>query len=94
MSAQDWSASFARAVTMALSGATGDDGGPLDDRFLIMFNAWWEPLHFTVPAGLRDLHWVVEVDSAEPGSAGESFDPAAGVTLAGRSLRALRSPRG
>jgi glycogen operon protein len=94
MSAQDWSASFARAVTMALSGATGDDGGPLDDRFLIMFNAWWEPLDFTVPAGLRDLHWVVEVDSAEPGSAGESFDPAAGVTLAGRSLLALRSPRG
>jgi glycogen operon protein len=93
MTGADWSAPFARAVAMALSGATGDDDGPLDDRFLIMFNAWWEPLGFTVPAGLRGSQWVVEVDTADPGSAGRIVDPAAGVTLPGRSLRALRCPQ-
>jgi isoamylase len=92
MTAEDWSAPFARAVTMALSGATGDDG-PLDDRFLIMFNAWWDPLAFTLPDGLDELDWVVDVDTAAPALAGRAVDPAVGVTLAGRSLVALRSPR-
>jgi isoamylase len=93
MTGEDWSAAYARAITMALSGATGDDDAPLDDRFLIMFNAWWEPLSFTVPAGLRALEWVVEVDTAAPGSTGRSIEPAESVTLAARSLLALRSPR-
>ena len=43
MTPQDWSASYARAVTMALSGDTGVDARP-DDPFLTMLNAWWEPL--------------------------------------------------
>ena len=46
MTPQDWSESFARAVTMALSGATGDPARP-DDPFLLMLNSWWEPLDFT-----------------------------------------------
>ena len=54
MSPQDWSASFAHAVTMALSGATGDDTAP-DDPFLLMLNSWWEPLDFKVPDALRSL---------------------------------------
>jgi isoamylase len=54
MTKQDWNAPFARAVTMAMSGATGDDTRP-DDPFLLMFNAWWEPLDFTIPDSLRDL---------------------------------------
>ncbi|MGZ4175441.1 MAG: glycogen debranching protein GlgX [Solirubrobacteraceae bacterium] len=93
MTGEDWSAPFARAVAMALSGATGDDDGPLDDRFLVMFNAWWEPLGFTVPESLRGYGWVVEVDTAEPSAAGRSVDPATEVSLAGRSLLALRSGR-
>jgi isoamylase len=93
MEGEDWSAAYARAITMALSGATGDDSAPLDDRFLIMFNAWWDPLAFTVPDGLREFEWIVEVDTATPDSAGRSVDPAQGVTLDGRSLLALRSPR-
>ena len=93
MTAEDWGAAYARAVAMALSGATGDDDGPLDDRFLIMFNAWWEPLDFTLPEGLRDSAWVVEVDTASPALTGRTVDPAASVSLASRSLLALRSPR-
>jgi isoamylase len=92
MTAQDWNASFARAVTMALSGDTGDETRP-DDPFLLMLNAWWEPLQFSVPDVLRDGEWVIEVDTSDPASAGRSVDPSAGLTLTGRSLMLLRGTR-
>ena len=89
MTAQDWSESYARAVTMALSGATGDDADP-DDPFLLMLNAWWEPMDFSVPEPLRDLAWQIEIDTADhAGAAGRAVDPAAAVTLTGRSLMLL-----
>src|SRR5439155_1985 len=81
MTTQDWGASYARAVTMALSGATGDDEHP-DDPFLILLNGWWEPLDFSVPVSLRDLDWRVEVDKADPGSSGGTVQ----VSTAGRLL--------
>ena len=92
MTPGDWSASFARAVTMALSGATGDDTRP-DDPFLIMLNAWWEPLDFMVPTSARGLTWQVEVDTADPTTHGRALDPATPVALTARSLVVLRSPR-
>jgi glycogen operon protein len=88
MDAQDWNASFARAVTMALSGDTGDHTRP-DDPFMVMLNAWWEPLDFSVPGSLRDLGWRVEIDTENPDSAGREVNPSAPVTLAGRSLTLL-----
>jgi isoamylase len=88
MTPQDWNASFARAVTVALSGATGDETRP-DDPFLVMINAWWEPLDFVVPEPLRGLSWRVEIDTANPNDAGPAIDPAATVTLTGRSLMLL-----
>ena len=92
MSPQDWNASFARAVTIALSGDTGDETRP-DDPFLWMINAWWEPLDFSIPSSLRDLSWQIELDTTNPGGIGRMIDPTAPVTLTGRSLLLLRSPR-
>jgi isoamylase len=92
MTGDDWGAPFARSVMIALSGATGDDTRP-DDPFLILLNAWWDPLDFTIPASLRPMAWQVEVDTNAPDRAGGKVDPAAPVRLTGRSLRLLRSPR-
>jgi glycogen operon protein len=89
MTGQDWGASYARAVTVALSGDTGEDA-PSDDPFLIMLNAWWEPLGFNVPESLRGLDWRLEIDTADPGMAGRTVDSSAPVTLIGRSLVLLR----
>ncbi len=89
MTGQDWGDSSALAITMALSGDTGDDAHP-DDPFLVMFNAWWEPLDFSVPASLRDVAWQIEVDTADPTAAGRPVDPSAAVPLTGRSLMLLR----
>jgi pullulanase/glycogen debranching enzyme len=69
MTPQDWGESYVRAVTMALSGVTGDDARP-DDPFLWMLNAWWEPLDFSVPESLRGPGWLVEVDTGDPGASG------------------------
>ena len=63
---------------MALSGATGDDAHP-DDPFLILFNAWWEPLDFSVPEALRDLAWRIEIDTNDASSAGRAVDPSTPV---------------
>ncbi|HTU84756.1 MAG TPA: glycogen debranching protein GlgX [Solirubrobacteraceae bacterium] len=105
MTPGDWSASFARAVTMALSGATGDDQAPPpgaadprqsnrpDDPFLIMVNAWWEPLPFVVPASAGSLSWQVEVDTGDPNHHGHAVDAAAPVAVTERSLVVLRSAR-
>ena len=89
MTGQDWGDSSALAITMALNGDTGDDAHP-DDPFLVMFNAWWEPLGFSVPASLRELAWQIEVDTADPTAAGRPVDPSAAVPLTGRSLMLLR----
>jgi isoamylase len=88
MTPQDWGESYAHAVTMAFSGATGDDTRP-DDPFLLLLNSWWQPLEFTVPDPLRDLGWRVEIDTEHPDSAGRQVDTSAPVTLTGRSLMLL-----
>lgn len=90
MTPQDWSDSFARAVAMALSGATGDPARS-DDPFMLMLNSWWEPLEFTVPDPLRDLGWRVEIDTEHPDAAGREVNPSAPLTLTGRSLLLLHS---
>ncbi len=89
MTGADWGQSFARAVTAALSGATGD-GSESDDPFLLMLNAWWDPLEFSVPEALRELGWLVEIDTAKPDVHGVLVDASAAVTLTGRSLLLLR----
>jgi hypothetical protein len=58
-----------------------------------MINAWWEPLDFSIPDSLRDLSWQVELDTAAPNDAERIIDPSSPVTLTGRSLQLLRSPR-
>jgi isoamylase len=85
MRAEDWNAPFARAVAVALSGDTGHTT-QRDDPFLILINAWWEPLDFKVPDSLLDITWNVEIDTADPAAGGRAVDPAAAVTLTGRSL--------
>ena len=89
MSPQDWNESFARAIAMAISGDTGDPTRR-DDPFLVLINAWWEQLDFTVPPLLRDLTWRVEIDTADPAAAGHAVDPSATVPLTSRSLMLLR----
>ena len=90
MTPQDWGAAYARAVTMALSGDTGDDARrrrsvPDDAQRVVGAAGLQRP-----GVAARDLDWQLEIDTADPDGAGRAVDPAAPVTLIGRSLMLLR----
>src|SRR6202035_1961490 len=55
MTAPDWADPSALALAVYLDGSDDPDraadGSPLlDDDFLVLVNAWWKPLSFTLPA--------------------------------------------
>ena len=73
MNGADWADPSALAIGIYLDGADdpdrAEDGTPLrDDDFLVLVNAWWEQLDFTLPATRPDAGWHVEIDTYEPGS--------------------------
>jgi glycogen operon protein len=100
MTARDWQAAHAKALTVFLNGDAisepGQQGERIsDDSFLLMFNAESEHLEFEVP----DTHgerWRVVVDTSHP----EGMPPERGpevtagerVTLAPLTLTVLRRP--
>ncbi|MEU3607783.1 glycogen debranching protein GlgX [Streptomyces sp. NPDC035033] len=100
MTARDWQAAHARALTVFLNGNAISEPGPqgeriADDSFLLMFNASSQELEFAVP----DSHgrcWRTVVDTADPEGMPPHEGPeiAAGerVTLAPLSLTVLRRP--
>ena len=108
MTQADWDDGSALALGVYLDGSdapdTGPDGQPLlDDDFLVLVNAWWERIEFTIPDGRPGQAWVVEIDSYDPAAA----DPASAagaadapqrragdrVTVGPRSVLVLRGPR-
>ena len=75
MTVQNWSDPSARSVALFVDGSTDPDvdasGTPLvDDDFLILVNAWWQPLSFSVPASLVLHRWDIVCDSFDPARTG------------------------
>jgi isoamylase len=102
MTPADWDDGSALALGVYLDGSdapdTGPDGQPLlDDDFLVLVNAWWEPLKFTIGDCRAGLEWIAEIDSFDPASVGSADAPQrqAGdrVTVGPRSVLVLRGPR-
>jgi glycogen operon protein len=101
MTDADWADRSALSLGIYLDGSDAPDraqDGTLltDDDFLVLINAWWEPLDFVVPAQTRDgQEWRPVLDSYDLTSAGA--DGSAGPMVAGdrvmvgpRSVRVLR----
>jgi isoamylase len=82
MTADDWSTPFARAVAAS----------PVDHRFLLLVNGWWEPLTFTLPAPLRQQRLSVAVDTT-PQSGPARVGPGDEVTVGARALMLLEKAR-
>jgi isoamylase len=102
MTQANWEDGNALALGVYLDGSdapdTGPDGQPLfDDDFLVLVNAWWEPLEFTIPDCRPGLAWRPEIDSFDPAGPGSAGVPQrrAGdhVTAGPRSVLVLRGPR-
>jgi glycogen operon protein len=106
MSPADWSDASALAIALYLDGSDAPDRAAdgtllLDDDFLVLVNAWWEPLDFVLPETRPRAGWRAEVDTFRPGAldpgtlagpavAGRSGDK---LTVGPRSIVVLRSPR-
>ena len=68
-----------------------DDGSLLvDDDYLVLVNAWWEPLAFTIPATRSGQQWQTESDTFEP-TAPFSLLMHGTVTVGPRSIVVLRA---
>jgi isoamylase len=102
MTDADWSDPSALAIALYLDGSDDPDraadGTPLlDDDFLVLVNAWWEPLEFVLPKTRDRAAWHVEVDTYDltppAGSATAVRDSGDRVDLRPRSLVVLSNPR-
>ena len=98
MTAADWSDGSALAVALYLDGSDDPDRAAdgtllLDDDFLVLVNAWWEPLDFVLPATRPSAEWRVEVDTYDPASPTGSATAGTHVTVGPRSIVVLSDPR-
>jgi len=100
MTGPDWADPGALSVAIYLDGSDdpdlAEDGSPmLDDDFLVLVNAWWEPLDFVIPPVRDGLTWRPEIDSYDPAAAAGAPPGQAGdrVTVGPRSVTVLRATR-
>jgi glycogen operon protein len=97
MSDTAWNAGTSVTVTAYLDGQAipfpdGTGQPVVGDSFLLMFNAWWEPLPMVIPPSLRGP-WRVVLDGSQPTGAPTATDAVASGTaleVAPRSLLVLR----
>jgi glycogen operon protein len=102
MSQGQWDDPTMHAIAVYLDGTDAPDddadGTPLlDDDFMILVNAFWEEVTFTLPAVRESPQsWFVELDSYDPDvSAARDFSKHTGdkVVAHPRSVQVLRAPR-
>jgi len=97
MTVANWRDPGARCITLYLDGADDPDraaDGTLltDDDFLLMVNAWWEPLDFVVPSARPGQIWEPAIDTYEPSGIAVPGKLTAGdhVTVRPRSVVVLQ----
>jgi glycogen operon protein len=93
----DWSEDFVRSFGMLLAGDAlmewNEEGERIfDDTFLLLFNAWHDPVRFTLPDTPSPARWEVALDTSKPAAAHEAavLDDLASIDLPGRSMLVLR----
>jgi glycogen operon protein len=99
MTGQQWADKTAHAVAVYLDGADEPDEAPdgtlmVDDDFLVLVNAWWGPVTFTVPEVRPTAQsWFTELDSYDPAVPAVQEPRHAGdqLVVRPRSLTVLRA---
>jgi isoamylase len=98
MNRRDWDDGNLHSLGVFLNGdglrTTDGHGEPIrDDSFIVLFNANFEPVTFTLPPRRFAPRWTVELSTAEPKAGGEVFAARAVVPVDSRSLVILRRSR-
>jgi glycogen operon protein len=97
MTQADWSRGDAFTLGAFLNGSEiptlSSDGEPIaDDSFIVLFNAWRDPVTFVLPPTRFGRRWAHELCTGEPELPpnGSTLPARAQVPLRGRALRVLR----
>jgi isoamylase len=93
----DWSDPNALAIALYLDGSDAPDRAPdgtwlTDDDFLVLVNAWWEPLDFVIPETRPEAAWRTLVDTydlAAPAASETAGKAGDHVTVGPRSIVVL-----
>ncbi len=98
MTDQDWSNGLARSVGIFLNGDAIPEPDPfgqkvVDDSFLILLNAHYEPLPFTLPISAYGAEWQVVLDTAGALTGDDRVKAQDVVDVHARSTVVLRRPR-
>ncbi|GAP98941.1 glycogen debranching protein GlgX [Leptolyngbya sp. NIES-2104] len=98
MTEEQWGNGYSKTIAVFLNGNELPDRGPKggrirDNNFLLLFNAHWEMLEFTLPARLRQRKWSALINTKEPRFITEkiTFSGTKTVPVMGRSLVVLQS---
>jgi glycogen operon protein len=98
MDDSDWADPSALAIAVYLDGSDDPDRAEdgtlmLDDDFLVLVNAWWEPLDFVLPPTRPDAEWQAEIDSYDPTAPAGAATRHAGVqvSVGPRSVAVFRA---
>ena len=94
MTQKDWQRQDAHSLGVFLNGQEIPNRTPagkeiVDDSFLVLFNAYADPITFTLPTRRFGSRWRVEIATA-PGAPEDTIAARAGVPVEGRSLILLR----
>jgi glycogen operon protein len=91
MSEEDWANPAQNSLAVALDGRLieDSDGETTFDRYLLLLNAHWDPVEFTIPPG-RGC-WFAVLTSGGPDDT-PAVTSQGTVTLEGRSLLLLHRP--
>jgi len=96
MSDEDWESGFAKSVGVFLNGEGIPDRDArgervVDESFLLLFNAHFECMPFTLPGEAFGQSWQVLLDTAAPLVRGErGLKAGSGIDVEARSLLVLR----
>jgi glycogen operon protein len=98
MDDSDWADPSALSVAIYLDGSDDPDRAEdgtlmVDDDFMVMVNAWWEPLEFVLPPTRPGAEWHAEIDSYDPAAPAGAAHRHAGdqVTVGPRSVAVFRA---
>ncbi len=97
MTDEEWRNGFVRSIGLLLNGGLMDErderGRPIvDDAFLLLLNAYHEPIPFTLPGTADGPAWEVTLDTADPRDGHGAFQPGSTYAVGGRSLVVLCQP--
>jgi glycogen operon protein len=96
MNDQAWNAGFVRCIGVRLAGdlisEVDERGEPIKgDTLLLLINAHWETISFTLPTTKREHSWQTMVDTLDPDTQPRIMNGGDQYSLHGRSLALLRT---